>query len=64
MPSSHYNRHFKNGHKIYHHVAYRYHTDVPHQEFVSWNFSKIVWLVFVVFIVLGIIWFTSAGAIY
>jgi|GEM_PF-2891459 hypothetical protein len=59
MPSNHYNRHFKNGHKLYEQTAYRYQTDLPAKQFVSWDTSKLAWTIFVILVVLGIIFFTS-----
>jgi hypothetical protein len=55
MPTNHYNRHFKNGHKLYQETAYRYHTDVPAKQFVNWDTSKLLWMIFVVLVVLAII---------
>lgn len=54
MPSGHYNKHIKNGHKIYERAAFRYHTDVPGSQFVNWSVTKLVWMIIVVAIVLGI----------
>jgi hypothetical protein len=59
MPTNHYNGHFKNGHKIYREMAYRYQTDLPEKQFVSWDTSKVIWMIFVILFVLGIIFFTS-----
>jgi len=56
---NHYNNYLKNGHKLYEHTAYRYHTDLPTKEFVNWNISKVVWVVSIVLVVISIILFTS-----
>jgi len=58
MPSNLYNGHFKNSHKTYVHAAYRHQADIPNKEFVSWDFSKLIWMLFVILLVLGIIFFT------
>jgi uncharacterized Tic20 family protein len=57
---NHYSDYLKNGHKLYEHTAYRYHTDFPTKEFVNWNISKIIWMVSIVLVVISIIFFTSS----
>jgi hypothetical protein len=57
MPTNHSNGHFKNGHKLYQETAYRYHADIPTRQFVSWDKSKFAWLIFVVLVVIGMIFF-------
>jgi len=58
MPTNHYNGHFKNGHRLYLETAYRHQSDFPAKQFVSWDASKLIWMIFVVLVVLGIIFFT------
>lgn len=60
MPTNHYyNGHIKNGHRLYHEAAYRHQIDLPQKQFVSWDTSKVMWMIFVILIALGIIFFTS-----
>ena len=59
MPTNHYNKHFKNGHRIYHRQAYRYHAEIPTKEFVSWSLPKLLWTVFVIGIAVTLIFFAG-----
>jgi acyl-coenzyme A synthetase/AMP-(fatty) acid ligase len=63
MPKNHFNSHFKNGYKLYQETAYRYHIDLPAKQFVSWDASKLLWMIFVILVVIGIIFFTSGVTI-